>query len=75
MRNGRIVLRKVKEAAYLTAENHYRYRMILRYFYTQHERMREFIFPEEIYQHVINKEGFENYDEENLQLDLDQLAK
>lgn len=68
-------LRKVKEATYLTAENHFRYRMILRYFYIQHERMREFIFPEEIHKYIIEQEGFEDYEEESLHLDLDQLVK
>lgn len=70
-----MALRKVKEATYLTAENHYRYRTILRYFYIQHERMREFIFPEEVYTYVMDHEGFVNYTEDNLHLDLDQLVK
>ena len=52
-------LRKVKEASYLTADNHLRYRMILRYFFIQHERMRDFIFPEEIYQYLKEQEDFE----------------
>lgn len=70
-----MVYRKVKEANYLTADNHYRYRTILRYFYIQHERMREFIFPEEVFTYVKEQEGFGEYEEEYLNLDLDQLVK
>lgn len=68
-------LRKVKEASYLTAENHMRYRMILRYFYIQHERIREFMFPEEVYTHLKEQEGFSDYEEDTLHQDLDQLVK
>src|SRR5699024_7598289 len=67
-------LRKVAEAAYLTADNHSRYRMILRYFFIQHERMRDFIFPEEVYQYIKEKEGFETYEEDSLHQDLNQLV-
>ncbi|GAB2492820.1 hypothetical protein GCM10008929_16500 [Alkalibacterium psychrotolerans] len=66
---------KVKEAAYLTAENCARYRVILRYFYIQHERMREFIFPEEVMTHVRSQDGFSDYEEDNLHIDLNQLVK
>lgn len=70
-----MALKKVTEAAYLTAENHWRYRTILRYFFIQHERMREFIFPEEIYAYLKDQEEFSDYEEESLHLDLDQLVR
>jgi hypothetical protein len=41
-------MKKLIEASYLTAENAAEYRTILRYFYLQHERMRDFISPEEV---------------------------
>lgn len=69
-----MTLKKIKEAAYLTADNHNRYRTILRYFYIQHERMREFIFPEEVMTYVKNQDGFQDYQEENLHIDLNQLV-
>lgn len=69
-----MVLGKVKEASYLTAENHIRYRAVLRFFYIQHERMREFIFPEEVFLHLKVQEGFSDYTEEQLLLDLNQLV-
>lgn len=67
--------KKVKEAAYLTADNHLRYRTILRYFFIQHERMREYIYPEEVFSYVKNNEDLQEYDEDSLYLDLDQLVK
>lgn len=67
--------KKVVEASYLTAEKASTYRVILRYFYIEHERMREFLFPEEIYAHIQEQSGFSTYTEEQLQQDLDQLVK
>ncbi len=67
--------KKVTEAAYLTAERVWSYRAILRFFYIQHERMREFIFPEEIYQYLKQFEEFNDYPEEQLHLDLDALVR
>jgi uncharacterized protein (TIGR02677 family) len=69
------VFKSVKEASYLTAEKAWSYRAILRYFFMQHERMREFIFPEEVYEHVRSAPGFENYLEEQLHQDLEQLVR
>ncbi|MBP1971227.1 uncharacterized protein (TIGR02677 family) [Virgibacillus natechei] len=66
--------KKVTEASYLTADKAWSYRAILRYFYIQHERMREFLFPEEIYAHLIESQGFDGYTEEQLHQDLDQLV-
>ncbi len=65
----------MKEATYLTADNAWRYRAILRFFYMQHERMREFLLPEEIYEYLCSLEEFENYSEETLHSDLDSLVK
>lgn len=68
-------LKKVVEASYLTAEKAWSYRLILRYFYIQHERMREFLFPEEIFEYVKHQPAFANYTMEQLHVDLDQLTK
>jgi hypothetical protein len=38
-------LKPISEVKYLAVDNAYRYRAILRYFYTQHERMRQYLFP------------------------------
>src|SRR5690606_35056554 len=52
-----------------------KYRAILRYFYIQHERLREFMFPEEVYAHLKHSPYFENYDMEELHSDLAALVK
>ncbi|MDC3418475.1 TIGR02677 family protein [Aquibacillus salsiterrae] len=69
------MFKRVKEATYLTAEKAWCYRTILRYFYLQHERMREFLFPEEIYQYLKQFDEFKDYQEEALHIDLDSLVK
>ena len=70
-----LVLKPITEATYLTVENAWRYRAILRYFYEQHERIRQFLFPDEIYQFLKQSEAFRGYTTEMLQTDLDQLVK
>lgn len=67
--------KKVMEAAYLTVDKAWSYRAILRYFFLQHEKMREFLFPEEVYEYIIRLQGFEDYTEDQLHQDLDQLVK
>lgn len=67
--------KRVAEASYLTVDKAWSYRAILRYFYLQHERMRDYIFPEEIYAHLTNELGFSDYTEEQLHQDLDQLVR
>lgn len=67
--------KKVIEASYLTAEKAWSYRAILRYFYIQHERMREFLFPEEIHAYLKDLQGFSDYTEDQLHQDLEQLTK
>ncbi len=67
--------KKIKEASYLTADKAGTYRAILRYFYIQHERMREFLFPEEIYAYLLDLQGLGDYTEEQLHQDLDQLTR
>lgn len=67
--------KKVTEAAYLTADKAWSYRAILRYFYIQHERMREFLFPEEIFAHLKDNQGFQDYTEDQLHQDLAQLER
>ncbi|MTH54253.1 TIGR02677 family protein [Bacillus mangrovi] len=67
--------KKIKEATYLTADKAWSYRPILRYFYIQHERMREFLLPEEIYEYLSRFSEFSDYTVESLQQDLDSLTR
>jgi len=68
-------LKPITEAAYLTANNAWRYRAVLRYFYLQHEKLRYYLFPDEIFQYLKEKLHFASYTEEQLQQDLDQLVE
>lgn len=68
-------LKPITEAKYLATDNAYRYRAILRYFYMQHERMRQYLFPEEVFEFLKKHEEFRKYTEDDLQQDLDQLVK
>jgi uncharacterized protein (TIGR02677 family) len=68
-------MKKVVEASYLTADSAAQYRTILRYFYHQHERMRDFIGPEEILEYMRTIPVFSDYLEEQLHQQLAQLVK
>lgn len=68
-------MKKLVEASYLTAENASEYRTILRYFYLQHERMRDFISPEEVLEYMRSLPYYEHYEEDQLLVQLAQLVK
>lgn len=68
-------MKKLMEASYLTADNAAEYRTILRYFYIQHERMRDFISTEEILDYLRNLSHYAYYEEEQLMSQLAQLVK
>jgi uncharacterized protein (TIGR02677 family) len=74
-RNMQGPMKKLIEASYLTAENAAEYRTILRYFYLQHERMRDFISPEEVLDYLRSLPHYEHYEEEQLLVQLAQLVK
>jgi uncharacterized protein (TIGR02677 family) len=68
-------MKKIIEASYLTADSAAHYRTILRYFYHQHERMRDFIAPEELLDYMRTIPAFADYQEELLHQQLSQLVK
>ncbi len=65
----------IVEVNYLTTENAWRYRAILRFFYIQHERLRHYLLPEEVLDYLKPKPYFQNYSHEQLQRDLNQLVE
>ena len=69
------LLKPIFEVSYLTAGNAWRYRAILRYFYDQHERLRHYLFPEEVLEHLRQSPYFHDYSEDQLQQDLNQLVE
>ncbi|MBM7706420.1 uncharacterized protein (TIGR02677 family) [Chryseomicrobium aureum] len=68
-------MKKLIEASYLTADNAAEYRTILRYFYIQHERMRDFIATEEVLEYFRSIPHYAYYEEEQLMSQLAQLVK
>ena len=68
-------MKKIIEASYLTADSAVHYRTILRYFYHQHERMRDFIAPEELLEYLRSIPAFADYQEDMLHQQLAQLVK
>lgn len=68
-------MKKIIETSYLTADSAAYYRTILRYFYHQHERMRDFIAPEEILDYMRSIPAFADYQEDLLHQQLAQLVK
>lgn len=68
-------MKKILEASYLTADSASHYRTILRFFYHQHEKMRDYIAPEEILQFMRTIPSFSDYQEDTLHQQLAQLVK
>ncbi|MBO2945207.1 TIGR02677 family protein [Paenibacillus sp. F411] len=70
-----VPFKKVTEATYLATEKSDKYRAILRHFFIQHERLREFLFPEEVYNHLRESPYFKNYGLDELHSDLASLVR
>jgi len=68
------LFKPLDEARYLTAENASRYRVILRYFYEEHQRLRYFMFKEDIFAYMKNWEVFSDYTLEKCEQDLNALT-
>jgi len=69
-----IRLKTISEATYLTTDNAWRYRAILYYFYIEHEKMRQYLFPEDVFRYLKENPYFQEYTEEQLHSDLKQLV-
>jgi uncharacterized protein (TIGR02677 family) len=67
--------RRIPETAYLDTENTHRYRAILSFFFEQHERLRHYLFPEEIFAHLHQLPRFRHYTTTELQADLNALVE
>lgn len=65
----------VPELKYVNAENVARYRLIMRYFYKQYQRLRYWLKPEEIFQGVQEYGQLEDYTMEQCQNDLETLTE
>lgn len=65
----------ITETKYLTAENCGRYRPILRYFYQQYEKIKYWLYKEEVYEELKSHAYFETYTLEQCKQDLDVLVE
>jgi len=68
------LLKQITETKYLSSENTWRYRTIIRYFYLQHEKMRYWMYREEIFEELKKDNHFSEYTIDMCKQDLDVLA-
>lgn len=68
------LLRPITEVNYLRADNVDRYRVIIRYFYEEHEKIHNWLYKEEIFEMMMETCLFPDYTIEQCQNDLTQLA-
>lgn len=67
-------LKKIIETSYLTADNYFRYRAILRYFYYEYEKIRYWLYKEDVFSELKKHEEFSDYTIEQCKADLDALV-
>ena len=68
------LIKPITETAYLTAENVKRYRVILRFFFIQYERIKYWLDQEEVYAELKSHKEFTDYTLEQCKQDLDSLV-
>lgn len=69
------LMKPITETKYLTADNFTRYRAILRYFYIQYEKIRYWLYKEDILEALNASPYFAKYTIEQCQNDLDALVE
>jgi uncharacterized protein (TIGR02677 family) len=67
--------KKISEAKYLNADNADRYRCIMRIFYEHYEKIKYWLYQEEIYGEMLTHEYFKEYRAEQCQQDLAALLE
>ncbi|NKF06095.1 TIGR02677 family protein [Clostridium gasigenes] len=67
------VRKRLTEVNYLNTDNTWRYRNIIRIAYINYEKMKYWLYAEEIYDEIINVQGFNSYTLDNLKGDLEAL--
>ncbi|NLB41953.1 MAG: DUF2397 domain-containing protein, partial [Clostridiales bacterium] len=65
----------ITESKYLTAENCWRYRPILRYFFLEYEKIRYWLYKEDVFEALKSNPQFEDYTMEHCRQDLDVLVE
>ena len=72
MDNFEVLQKAITETKYLSQENTYRYRPIMRFFYHKYEEAENWLFKEDIYDEL--KDKIDNYTMEDLERDLEFLV-
>ncbi|MGL4345620.1 MAG: TIGR02677 family protein [Cellulosilyticaceae bacterium] len=75
MKLGFLQSRQIEESKYLSQENTWRYRTIIRLMYKQYEKMQYWVFKEDVYEYLKQYEEFQNYTMELLKSDLNALVE
>jgi len=68
------LLKPIIETKYLTVDNADRYRSILRFFYLQYEKLKYWMYQEEVYEELHRHDYFKDYTIEQCQQDLAALV-
>ncbi len=69
------LIKPIHEAKYLDVENTDRYRSIARLFYINYEKLKYWMYQEEVYEELIEDAYFTDYTMEQCQQDLDTLTR
>lgn len=68
------LIRQVTETRYLNADNADRYRCIMRIFFEQYEKLRYWMYQEEVYERLKKEQYFADYTPDQCRQDLTMLA-
>lgn len=68
------IMKSINEVKYLSTENTWRYRPIIRIFYKNYEKMKYWLYKEDIYEELKKNEQFKDYTIDNIKNDLDYLV-
>ena len=74
MKLDRMQMKSIDETKYLSTDNTWRYRSIMRVMYKQYDKMKYWLFKEDIFTELKRYEEFSEYTLDQLKLDLDQLT-
>lgn len=66
--------KQISETKYLSTENSYRYRPIMRCFYHHYEQLEYWLYKEDVYNELKDNEVFSNYTLEECERDLETLT-
>lgn len=67
--------KQISETKYLSTENSYRYRPIMRCFYYHYERLEYWLYKEDVYDELKSNQIFEGYSLEECERDLETLVE